>query len=355
MIEPDALTSYGETLSDYLRTGSEEALYRASILSSRFVEHGLGPEEIVAFHSEELERVAQLAPQRDRARIYASSLQFLLEVMITYGIRYKEYLDLKLRESTRDVESRMAVERATAAEKIRAETEALRSKEEFLNFIAHELRTPLTALQGHVQLLQRHANNPNPERLATSLAGMSHAVIGMRRLIDNLLSISRSEAGANEQDAADLVDLHELAEGVALELRAVAEGQAVTLEVSGPGQPVVVRGNRVVLESIIANLIANAIKYSPNGGTIRIAATIGDGEVMCSVTDQGIGISASDVPRIFDKYFRGNNTKSVQGVGLGLTVAQDAARRYGGRITVRSTVGDGSTFCLILPAGEAAS
>ncbi len=355
MTEPDALTSYGETLSDYLRTGSEDALYRASILSSRFVEHGLGPEEIVAFHTEELERVAQLAPQRDRARIYASSLQFLLEVMITYGIRYKEYLDLKLRESTRDVESRMAIERATVAEKIRSETEALRSKEEFLNFIAHELRTPLTALQGHVQLLQRHSNNPNTERLSTSLAGMSHAVVGMRRLIDNLLSISRSEAGAREQDSADLVNLGELADVVALELRAVAEQQEVTLEVSGSGCPAFVQGNRIVLESIIANLIANAIKYSPNGGAVRIAATVGEGCVQCAVTDQGIGIPASELPRIFDKYFRGTNTASVQGVGLGLTVAQASARRYGGKITVESKVGEGSTFCLILPAAEAAS
>jgi signal transduction histidine kinase len=270
--------------------------------------------------------------------------------MITYGIRYKEYLDLKLRESTRDVESRAAIERATAAEKIQAERDILQSTEESLNFIAHELRTPLTALQGHVQLLQRHSNNPNPERLSTSLAGMNHAVLSMRRLIDNLLSTSRSEAGADDHADTEVVNLRELADAVALELRAVAEEQGVTLEVCGSGQPAAVRGNRTVLESIIANLIANAIKYSPNGGTIRIAATVVEGQVQCSVTDQGIGISDSDISRIFDKYFRGTNTKSVQGVGLGLTVAQAAARRYGGWITVESKVGEGSTFCLILPA-----
>ncbi|MGH2387359.1 MAG: ATP-binding protein [Chloroflexota bacterium] len=350
MIEADDLAGYGATLSDFLHTGSEEALYRASLLSSRFVNHGLGPEEIVAVHSEELERVAQQAPLRDRARIYANSLQFLLEVMIAYGVRYKEYLDLRLRESTRDVESRMAVERATANEKIRAEMDALRSKEDFLNFIAHELRTPLTALHGHLQLLQRRQSNPNPERLGVSLAGMSHAVVGMRRLIDNLLTISRTEAGLNDQAGADLIHLGNLARTITEELGAVAAQQAVTIEVSDLEPVPMVRGNQIILESIIANLIGNAIKYSPNGGTVRISVDSLENQVRCSITDQGIGIPEPELPRIFEKYFRGGNTRSVQGVGLGLAVAQAAAQRHGGYIRVESKEGEGSTFYLILPA-----
>lgn len=349
MINADALDGYGDALTDYLRSGSEDALYRASLLSSRCVDHGLGPEEIVAFHTAELERIAQQSPLRDRARIYASSLQFLLEVMIAYGVRYKEYLDLRLRESTRDVESRMAVERATASEKIRAEREALRSKEDFLNFIAHELRTPLTALQGHLQLLERHQGGLVQDRLAVSLAGMNHAVVGMRRLLDNLLTIGRAEAGVVDQAGVEPIDLGDLARTIAEELGATAAQQGVTIDVSA-GEPVpLVRADRISIESILANLVGNAIKYSPDGGKVNIAVNTAQGQVCCSVADQGVGIPERELPRIFEKYFRGTNTRSVQGVGLGLAVAQAAAQRHGGRIKVESKEGEGSTFSLMLP------
>ena len=106
------LGAYGSTLVDYLRTASEASLYRASRLSSAFIEAGLGPEEIVAVHTEQVEQVTLQAPARDRARLYANSLQFLLEIMIAYGIRYKEYVDLKIDEQARIATERRHTEEA---------------------------------------------------------------------------------------------------------------------------------------------------------------------------------------------------------------------------------------------------
>jgi signal transduction histidine kinase len=352
---PDLLGAYGEVLTDYLHTASEEALYRASLLSTSFIEHGLGPEEIVALHSEELERVAARAPMRERARLYASSLQFLLEVMIAYGLRYKEYVDLKLTETTREVEQRLALERAVAEEKIRAETASLRSKEEFLYFIAHELRTPLTALRGHIQLLQRRQQRQelDPERLRKSLDGMAHAALGLQRVVSNLLEISHTEAGSAPAEALSAVDLGVVANQLAQELEVVAAEAHVTIEVQVTGDLPPVRAPAQALQSVVNNLLANAIKYSHDGGTVRVRLCTADGEVRCVVEDDGIGIAADDLPHIFEKYYRGANAVvAVQGIGLGLAVALATVQRCGGRLEVQSTVDVGSTFTLALPAAE---
>lgn len=357
-IGPDLLGAYGVALSDYLRTASEEALYRASLLSTSFIENGLGPEEIVALHSEELERVAAQAPLRERARLYASSLQFLLEVMIAYGIRYKEYVDLKLAETTRQVEQRLALERAVAEEKIRAETESLRSKEEFLHFIAHELRTPLTGLRGYVQLLQRRQQRQDldPERLRQSLDGMAHAAQGLQRLVSNLLEISRSEAEGAPPEPPMAVDLGALARQMATELELVAQQEGVTIAVQGAEELLPVQAHPQALEAVLNNLLTNAVKYSRPGGTVRVTLSATDGTVQCVVADAGIGIAPDDLPHIFEKYYRGSNAAvSSQGIGLGLAVSLATVRRYGGQLEVQSTLDVGSTFTVTLPAAAEAT
>src|SRR6478672_2141600 len=136
--------AYGEILTDYLRSHSEDALYRVSLLSQGLIEGGLGPEDIIAMHFETLEVILDGYSPSDRVRASGDAQQFLLEVMIAYGVRFKEYLEIRLREGLRDAESRAAQERERALDAERVG----RQKDEILTVIAHELRTPLAAVRG---------------------------------------------------------------------------------------------------------------------------------------------------------------------------------------------------------------
>src|SRR5205823_7179460 len=138
--------AYDQILDEYLRTHSEEALYRVSLLSQGFMESGLGPEDIIALHFEALDKILEGYSFREQARANGEAQLFLLEVMIAYGVRFKEYLELKLQEGLRDAEAQAAQERERALDAERVG----RQKGEILGVIAHELRTPITAARGNL-------------------------------------------------------------------------------------------------------------------------------------------------------------------------------------------------------------
>jgi len=145
------IDDYAATLALYLETRSEESLYRASLLSQSFIEAGLGPEDITALHYEALDKAMHGYPPRELTRVVGDAHQFLLEIMIAYGVKYKEYLELKLREGLRDAEALARLERERVLELERVQ----RERTEILAGIAHELRTPLTAAIGHIDLASR--------------------------------------------------------------------------------------------------------------------------------------------------------------------------------------------------------
>src|SRR5690349_13671674 len=146
MREPEGtmIEAYAPALDDYLKTHSEGALYQASLLSQRCIDGGLGPEDIIALHCEALDQVLAGYAPRVRLRASDDANQFLLEMMIGYGVRYREYVELKLTESLRNAEARTELERRRALDAERAQ----RDKSELLTVVAHELRTPLTAVKG---------------------------------------------------------------------------------------------------------------------------------------------------------------------------------------------------------------
>jgi CheY-like chemotaxis protein len=145
-----AQTSYGEALADYLRTHSEDALYRVSLLSASFIEAGLGPDEIVALHYELLRTELRSHPARERARLSGEAHQFLLEAVIAYGVKFGEYLDLRLSQERQAAAARTALERADQ----RAEA-AVQQRNTFLGSLAHEVRTSMTAIHGFARLMRR--------------------------------------------------------------------------------------------------------------------------------------------------------------------------------------------------------
>jgi len=360
--KPDFTSSYQNVLSDFLKVSSEEALYKASLLSKSFIEQGIGPEDIVALHSESMEKLLRGVPYIEQARVMALSLQFLLEVMITYGIRYKEYLDLKMTETTRAIQMQLQVERARAEEavrleqaraeeRIRAQQEGLQSKEEFLAFIAHELRNPITVIKGSLEYALRRANQEGSERVQTALASAERGLDQLMHLTNELLMLSREES-VELKIGAEPVAMRELIANAVEECRPQAAPKNVTLRFEPQESVATVIGDDQWLRSVIDNLLENAIKYTNEGGEVVVKTINQPRRLQIDVIDTGIGIAPDALPYIFDKYYRVQHSGGfVKGTGLGLALVKRIIERHGGDVRVQSQVGQGSVFSIYLPLG----
>lgn len=234
------------------------------------------------------------------------------------------------------------------AERARAEAvTAVGIRDEFLSLAAHELKTPLTSVLANTQLLQRHGDalSARDQRLVTSiLRGTDRLCV----LTEHLLDLSLLEQGVLDLDL-DALDL------VALAQRSAAEVQATTsrhtLRVTAVDAPIIVRADRLRLEQVVHDLLANAVKYSPNGGEVVVTVTCADDCARLAVRDRGVGIPKDALAHIFDRYYRAPNVVShnYTGLGMGLYMAQEIVTRHGGAITVESAEGQGSAFTIELP------
>ena len=232
--------------------------------------------------------------------------------------------------------------------------EANRLKTEFLSMVTHELRTPLTSIRGYVHLLLEGEAGALSEEQRELLGIVRNNAERLLVLIDELLDLSRIEAGRIELDRETL-DLTPLIRGVAGSLRPLvdAKGQQLTVDVAEPLPAVRADADRVT--QILTNLVSNAHKYTPAGGRISVAARGEDGRVRVDVRDTGIGLSPDEQAQLFTKFFRARNaaTRQVGGTGLGLAITRSLVETHGGEIAVESAPGEGSTFSFTLPsAGE---
>jgi len=227
--------------------------------------------------------------------------------------------------------------------------QADRLKEDFLNMASHEFRTPLTALRLQVELLRRNLRQPEPsrERSDRQLKGVEAQVDRLQVLLGTLLDVSRLSAGKFTLESAPL-DLADLAAEVVQRFRPEAEGSGTPLRLQADSTPG--HWDRPRLDQVLTNLIGNALKYG-NRHPVEVEVRAAGQDAVMLVRDRGLGIAPEHLGRIFDRFERAPNTGAIQGLGLGLWIARSLVEAHGGRLSVESKVGEGSTFTVTLPRG----
>ncbi|MBD8627763.1 phosphate regulon sensor histidine kinase PhoR [Oxalobacteraceae sp. CFBP 8753] len=229
---------------------------------------------------------------------------------------------------------------ATDTERIEA------MRRDFIANASHELRTPLTVIVGFLEIAMADPGLDVTTRTA-HLSLMTEQAQRMQRLIQDMLTLSRLESDEFPLKR-ERVDIKILVESIAAEARALSGGRH-TIEVAVDGPDVM--GSMEELRSAFANLASNAVRYSPNGGTIRLAWSRGPDALAFAVTDCGIGIDPEHIPRLTERFYRVDKSRSreTQGTGLGLAIVKHVLLRHGGKLTITSQPGKGSTFAATLP------
>jgi len=230
--------------------------------------------------------------------------------------------------------------------------DALRARAEFLSIASHELKTPLTAVQGQAQLMARYAAHGQLERgrLLTSTDRLLAGVRRLNLLVNDLLDATRLQTGQLTLRPQP-VDVATLARDV---LTRIAEQGSPTvtarhrLVLAAPG-PVVGSWDPVRLDQVLINLVENAVKYSPDGGEVRVEIGRDDESAVLIVRDEGMGIARHDQPRLFQPFARAHATETIPGTGLGLYITRQIVEQHGGSISVESEPGVGTSFAVRLP------
>ena len=212
---------------------------------------------------------------------------------------------------------------------------ALEAQRRFVADAAHELRTPLTALSLQVQLVERAAAG---EERAAALAAVKSGLARATRVVEQLLTLARQEPEAAGRPAAE-IDLSELARLVIAELMPLAEAKAMDLGIAR-AEPVRVTGDREALRVLLANLVDNAVRYTPARGRVDISTFVAEGGAVIEVTDTGPGIPADERERVFDRFYR-RACGGAAGSGLGLAIVKAIAERHGATVELSDAPGGG--------------
>jgi signal transduction histidine kinase/ActR/RegA family two-component response regulator len=246
-------------------------------------------------------------------------------------------------------------ERAAALQKAEAARgvaeDASRLKDEFLATASHELRTPLNAIVGWIHVLQTGAVTDDAQRRHAVDAIERNAKV-QTRLIEDLLDVSRMSQGRVSLTVGP-VDLRTIVDAAVDTIRPAAAAKEIAVDVEGADELLPVIGDDQRLQQVLWNLLANAVKYTPRGGRVRIDIRDGDGRANVSVIDTGEGIDASFLPHIFEPFRQGAKKTMRSGLGLGLAIVRRLVELHGGQITAASAgVGEGSQFTVSLPLAQ---
>jgi signal transduction histidine kinase len=225
-----------------------------------------------------------------------------------------------------------------------------RLKSAFVSIVSHELRTPMTSIKGYVENMLDGLTGELTDKQAYYLGRVKYNAERLTRMINDLLDLSRIEAGRTELTLAR-VQVGDLLTDILEAFHPMAEAKALTLHARPVGDPVSIRGDRDKLHQILTNLIHNALKFTPPGGEILLETHPTDpGLVQFCVGDSGIGIPLHEHAKVFDRFYRGESVEVEQrGAGLGLAITKSLVELHGGRIWVESAPGKGSRFFFTIP------
>ena len=237
------------------------------------------------------------------------------------------------------------------ARTIGQEMEILKIKSDFVSSVSHEFKTPLTSIRA---LMERLVDGKvrDPAKMDQYFAIISQDTDRLTRLVNNLLDFSKIEEGKKEYLFAETDIARIAAEQVeAFKKDQVQAGPAIRLEIAG--EVPTVRADAEALSRALANLLGNAVKFTPAGKAVRVGLRRDGENVVLEVEDEGIGIHPDEIGKVFEKFFQGRNAHelSARGTGLGLTLVKHIAEAHGGRVLVESRLGRGSKFTLVLPTG----
>jgi len=224
-----------------------------------------------------------------------------------------------------------------------------RIKSEFVTTVSHDLRSPLTAILGYVELIERAGDVNDQQR--EFIRRVQNSVEQITSLVTDLLDLGRIEAGLDT--AKERIPIVVIARHAIESLRAVAEDKSIKLDISMPEITPFVYGDPVRMRQMIGNLIENAVKYTPEQGVISFTMEPEQDQVIMRINDNGPGIPPSDLPYVFDKFFRASNAPdSLPGTGLGLSIVKSIVESHNGRVWVDSKLGNGTSFSVVLPLDQ---
>jgi two-component system OmpR family sensor kinase len=242
----------------------------------------------------------------------------------------------------------LARQAALLEEQLAHEQRLALAQRNFVSMASHEFRTPLTIIDGHARRLEKAREGAPAREIGERAGKIRAAVLRLTHLIENLLSSGRLIDGGAELyfEPAEL-DLATLLREVCQLHREMVPAAEIVERFGDAPMPIV--GDAKLLSQVFSNLLANAVKYSPDGGAILVEAAVIANEAVVSVTDGGIGIPSGDLSRLFERYYRGGNVSGIVGTGVGLYLVKTAVDLHKGRIEVATEEGRGSRFVVRLP------
>jgi two-component system, sensor histidine kinase and response regulator len=260
----------------------------------------------------------------------------------------KPFTPDELKETVRKAALHLVVQRQ--ARKLAAEKRKVRF--EFISVLGHELKAPLSAIEGYLRLLKDRAAGPDLTAYDNVIDRSLVRAMGMRKLILDLLDMTRIESGQKKRELVDL-DVREIARMAMDTVRPDAAARNVTLQMHGE-TPVPMVADRNEIEIIFNNLLSNAVKYNRDGGRVDVRMGVDDQKLTITVADTGIGMTPEEAGRLFKDFVRikSEKTASIPGSGLGLSLVKKLAIMYGGDATVSSKPDVGSTFTVVMQRGN---
>jgi len=237
---------------------------------------------------------------------------------------------------------------------ITKQAELERMKNEFMSNVSHELRTPITSIKSYVDTLCNHGEKLDPDIHREFLETIDNEADRLMYLVNDVLQLSQLEEADRDLDVCPM-EIRRACETAIRSLKMMAKDRSIELRFETDENVPLVNLNQESIERVVINLLTNAIKYTPNGGkvTIRVEHMKDTREVGVHIEDTGIGIPEDCLEHVFDRFFRvEKKVHTIKGTGLGLTIVKKIIEKHGGRVDVKSSLGEGSTFSFILPEAK---